>query len=244
MLKETRNSQNTRWTDEEDERLITLIANDTSWRLIAAELKRSYQAVEKRASKLKRLASETPALIGAANGGATFRPNVRDPESMNLACLTISDAAMEVVSVLYHKAMAYRAATIAGTNKYQKLKPRLQRVIGAIVRALLDEHHRKESPGWVKVSMSRVRSSQVGINAEVFQNLLAALEHDGFLERLNGYAGAMELSSPQARRGRVTRLRGTSELFDLCAHHQITADNAATHFKPDREEHSDNVTVL
>jgi 23S rRNA pseudoU1915 N3-methylase RlmH len=244
MLKETRNSQNTRWTDEEDERLITLIANDTSWRLIAAELKRSYQAVEHRASKLKRLASETPALIGAAKGGATSRPNVRDPESMNLACLTMSDAAMEVVSVLYHKAMAYRAATIARTNKYQKLKPRLQRVIGAIVRALLDERHRKESPGWVKVSMSRVRSSQFGINAEVFQNLLAALEHDGFLERLNGYAGAMELSSPQARRGRVTRVRGTTKLFDLCAHHQITADNAATHFKPDREEHSDNVPVL
>jgi hypothetical protein len=244
MLKERRNSQNTRWTDEEDERLITLIAKDTSWRLIAAELKRSYLAVEKRASKLRRLGSETPALTGDANGAAIVRPKVRDPEPMNLTCLTISDAAMAVVSILYDKAMAYRAATIAQTNKYQKLKPRLQRVIGAIVRALLEERHRKESPGWVKVSISRVRSSQVGINVEVFQNLLAALEHNGFLERLNGYAGTMELSSPQARRGRVTRVRGTSELFDLCARRQITADNAATHFKPDREEHSDNVTVL
>jgi hypothetical protein len=78
--------------------------------------------------------------------------------------------------------MAYRAGTIARTNKYQKLKPRLQRVIGPIVRALLEERHRKETPGWVKVSTSRVRSSQIGINVEVFQNLLAALEHDGFLE--------------------------------------------------------------
>jgi hypothetical protein len=241
MLKETRNSQNTRWTDAEDERLITLIAKDTSWRLIAAELKRSYRAVEKRASKLRRLASETPALTGDV---AIFRPKVHDPAPMNLTCLAISDAAMAVVSVLYDKAMAYRAATIARTNKYQKLKPRLQRVIGAIVRALLEERHRKETPGWVKVSISRVRSSQVGINVEVFQNLLAALEHNGFLERLNGYAGAMELSSPQARRGRVTRVRGTSKLFDLCAHHQITTDNAATHLKPDREEHSDHVTVL
>jgi hypothetical protein len=241
MLKETRNSQNTRWTDAEDERLITLIANDTSWRLIAAELKRSYRAVEKRASKLRRLASETPALTGDV---AIVRPKVHDPKPINLTCLAISDAAMAVVSVLYDKAMAYRAATIARTNKYQKLKPRLQRVIGAIVRALLEERHRKETRGWVKVSISRVRSSQVGINVEVFQNLLAALEHNGFLERLNGYAGAMELSSPQARRGRVTRVRGTSKLFDLCAHHQIAADNAATHFKLDREEYSDHVTVL
>jgi hypothetical protein len=40
------------------------------------------------------------------------------------------------------------------------------------------------------------------------------------------------------------RVRGTSKLFNLCAHHQITAYNAATHLKPDREEHSDSVTVL
>jgi hypothetical protein len=243
MPKGTQNRRNTRWTDEENDRLIKLLANDTPWSLIATELKRSYVAVETKAKKLQRLASKAPRVIDDANRVTIFRPHIREPEPMNLTCCTTSDAALAVVSVLYDKAMTYRAATIAKSNQYQKLKPRLQSVIGAIVRELLGERHRSEGSGWLKVSTSRVRASQIGINVEVFRNLLDALEHDGFIERLNGYADAMELSGRGARRGRVTRVRGTVELFDLCAHHQITADNVTTHFNPVREGHSENDTV-
>jgi hypothetical protein len=234
MHKRTRSSHNTRWTDEEDERLIALVANETPWRLISEELKRSYRAVEKRARKLRRLAPEVPALINGTDRVAIFRPNIRYPEPMNLTCHSISDAATAVVSVLYDKAMAYRAETIAKKNKQQKLKLGSQRVIGAIIRELLlGERNRKESLGWVKVPVSRVRASQIGINREALENLLAALECEGFLERLSGYAGTLELSCAEARRGRVTQIRGASKLFDFCAYHQITADSAAAHFKAD-----------
>jgi hypothetical protein len=240
--KGTQNRRNNRWTDEETDRLIALLANDTPWRLIATELKRSYVAVETRASKLQRLASKTPRLNDDAHRLTIFRPNIRKPEPLNLTCCTTSDAALAVVRVLYEKAMTYRAATIAKSNRYQKLKPRLQSVIGTIVRELLGERHRSEGSGWLKVSTSRVRASQIGINVDVFRNLLDALEHDGFIERLNAYADAM-VTDRRARLRRVTKVRGTVELFDLCAHHQITPDNASTHFSPVRDEHSENDRV-
>jgi hypothetical protein len=241
--KGTQNRRNNRWTDEENDRLITLLANDTPWRLIATELKRSYVAVETRASKLQRLASKTSRLNDDAHRLTIFRPNIREPEPLNLTCYTTSDAALAVVRVLYEKAMIYRAATIAKSNRYQKLKPRLQSVIATIVRELLGERHRSEDSGWLKVSTSRVRASQIGISIDVFRNLLDALEHDGFIERLNGYADAMELTDRGARQGRVTQVRGTVELFDLCAYHQITPDNASTHFSPVRDGHSENNAV-
>jgi hypothetical protein len=237
MLKPLKNRRNTRWTDEEDERLIRLIANDMPWRLIAVDLKRSYRAVERRASKLEMV------LIDDVNPVVIFQPNIRVQEPMNLACYAMSDAAIAVVNVLYDKAMIFRAATIAKSYTYQTLKPRLQRVLGAIVRELICECHQSETAGWLKVSTSGVRASKVGINADTFRNLLVALEQEGFLERLNGPVGAMGSIGPDARRGRVTRIRATSELLDFCARHQITSDNAATHFKPVRERHPENATV-
>ena len=231
MLKPTKNRRNTRWTDEEDERLIRHIANDMPWRLIAADLKRSYRAVERRASKLE------TAVIDDVNPVVIFRPNIRVQEPMDLACHAMSDAAMAVVNVLYDKAMTFRAATIARSYTYQTLKPRLLRVLGAIVRELIRECHQSETAGWLKVSTSGVRASKVGINADTFRNLLAALEQERFLERLNGPVAAMQSINLHARRGRVTRIRATSELLDLCARHRITPDNAVTHFRPALESH-------
>jgi hypothetical protein len=236
MPKSTKNRRNTRWTGEEVARLIKLLADDTPCRAIATELKRSYVAVETKAGQLKRLASKNPKLNDDLNRVASLRPNIRDtqPPPMNLMWCTTSEAARAVVSVLYEGAMTYRAATIAkSNNQYSKLRPRLQSVIGAILRGLIGEHNKDGGAGWLRVSTSRIRASQVGINADVFRNLLDALEKDGFIERLNGNADAMDLSnSKYAQRGRVTRVRGTVELFDLCAHHQITADNVTSHFSP------------
>jgi hypothetical protein len=238
MPKGTQNRDNTHWTDEETDRLITLLANDTPWRLIAVELKRSYVAVETRAKKLQRLASKTPRSGDDANRVTIFQPSVRDPEPMNLKWRATSHAALAVVNELYEKVMAYRAETIAKSNRYQKLKPRLQSVIGAIVRELIGERHKDGGAGWLSVSTSRIRASQIGINADVFRNLLDALEKDGFIERLNGYAEAMDSSdSRHARRGRVTRVRGTAKLFDFCEQHQITPADVTQHFDPLREEH-------
>jgi hypothetical protein len=236
MPKGTQNRRNTRWTGEEVDRLIELLADDTPWRVIATELKRSYVAVETKASQLQRLASKTPKLNDDLNRVASFKPNIREtqPPPMNLMWCTTSEAARAVVSVLYERAMTYRAATIAkSNNQYSKLKPRLQSVIGAILRELIGERHKDGGAGWLRVSTSRIRASQIGINADVFRNLLDALEKDGFIERLNGYADATELSdSKDARRGRVTRVRGTAKTFDLCEQHKITPDNLTMHFDP------------
>lgn len=241
MPKGTQNRRNTRWTGEEVDRLIELLADDMPWRVIATELKRSYVAVETKAGQLQRLASKTPKLNDNLNKVASFRPNIREaqPPPMNLKWRTTSEAARAVVSVLYERAMTYRAATIAkSNNQYSKLKPRLQSVIGAIVRELLGERDRSEGSGWLQISTSRIRASQVGINADVFRNLLDGLEKDGFIERLNGYADAMELSgSRHARRGRATRVRGTAKMLDLCEQHQITSDNVTLHFEPASENH-------
>jgi biotin operon repressor len=47
-------NSNIRWTPEEDHRLLDLVAAEATWPLIAANLKRSIQAVQERAQKLKR----------------------------------------------------------------------------------------------------------------------------------------------------------------------------------------------
>jgi hypothetical protein len=240
MPKGTQNRRNTRWTVEEVDRLIKLIADDTPWREIATELKRSYVAVETKAGQLQRLASKNPKLNDDLNRVASFRPNVREtqPPPMNLMWCATSEAARAVVSVLYERAMTYRAATIAkSNNQYSKLKPRLQSVIGAIMRELICARHKDGGAGWLRVSTSRIRASQIGINADVFRNLLDALEKEGFIERLNGSAEAIELSGRDARRGRVTRVRGTAKMFDLCEQHQITPDSVTMHFDPASENH-------
>jgi hypothetical protein len=43
-----------RWTPGEDQRLLDLVAAEATWPLIAANLRRSIQAVQERAQKLKR----------------------------------------------------------------------------------------------------------------------------------------------------------------------------------------------
>jgi hypothetical protein len=91
----------------------------------------------------------------------------------------MDNTAMPLVSDLYDRAMAYRAATIAKSYSYQKLKPRLQRVIAAIIRELLAARPQDSEPAWSNVSISRTRSSEIGINEEILQNLLDGLTQQG-----------------------------------------------------------------
>jgi hypothetical protein len=50
-------NSNIPWTPEEDQRLLDLVAVEATWPLIAANLKRSIQAVQERARTLKQNAS-------------------------------------------------------------------------------------------------------------------------------------------------------------------------------------------
>jgi hypothetical protein len=47
-------TSNIRWTPEEDQRLLDLVAAEATWPLIALNLRRSIQAVQERAQRLKR----------------------------------------------------------------------------------------------------------------------------------------------------------------------------------------------
>jgi hypothetical protein len=222
-MRKSLNRRNTPWSDEQDKRLMTLLAQGESWASIAAELKRSYAAVEARAWKLNKRGSWT---LASADDNAVviYRPQSPRVQSMNLRCDTVNDTAMPLVSDLYDRAMTYRAATIAKSYSYQKSKPRLQRVIAAILRELLAARPQDSEPAWSNVSISRTRASEIGINEEILQNLLDGLEQHGLIERFTGYSG-IALTSQEARRGRRTRIRGTLKLFDLCALYQITSEN-------------------
>jgi hypothetical protein len=222
-MRKTSSSRNTRWSDEEDKRLIALLANGGSWESIASELKRSYVAVEARALKLKKLASLASALPGR-RAAIICQPKSSRAQSLNLSRNTISETAVPLVADLYDQAMAYRAATIAKSYRYQKLKPRLQSVIAAIIQGLLAAQTRGTGADWSSISISRTRASENGINEEILQNLLEGLTQYGFIERFTGYPG-MPLTSHAARRGRRTRIRGTLKLFDLCARFQVTSEN-------------------
>jgi len=222
-MRKSSTSRNTRWSDEEDKRLIALLANGESWPSIATELNRSYRAIEDRAWKLKKLASQTPAL--ASDGAVVFyRPQSTRVPSMNLSCASVGSTAMPLVNDLYNRVMAYRATTIAKSNSYQKLKPRLQRVIAAIVRELLAAQPQDSEGAWLNVSISRTRASEIGINVEILQNVLEGLMQYGLIERFAGYTG-IAFTSQEARKGRRTRIRGTSKLFDLCARYQVTFES-------------------
>jgi hypothetical protein len=222
-MRKSSSSRNTRWSDEEDKRLIALLANGGSWASIAAELKRSQRAVEHRAGILKKLASQNSASADEC-AVVIYRPKSSRAQNLNLSCDTIGKAAMPLVADLYDQAMAYRAATIAKSYSYQKLKPRLQRVIAAIIQGLLAAQPRGTGADWSNISISRTRASDTGINEEILQNLLEGLTQYGFIERFTGYPG-IALTSHAARRGRRTRIRGTLKLFDLCARFQVTSEN-------------------
>ncbi len=47
-------TSNIRWTTEEDQRMLDLVAAEATWPLIALNLRRSIQAVQERAQRLKR----------------------------------------------------------------------------------------------------------------------------------------------------------------------------------------------
>jgi hypothetical protein len=224
MASDRKSRRNTKWSPEDELRLVELATAGASLGAIASEMNRSYQSIEKRIRKIKgRPAESRPTGNRAAVMDFSCPSPSLDEPTMDLGCDLISETAMPLVNILYDQLTAYRAVTFAKSNKYKKLKPRFEKVIAAIVRELLIAPSHKGAFAWVQVSMRRIRSSQIGINADLFHNLMDGLCENGFLERLSGYSNAQ--FSAAARRGRTTRLRATTKLITLCKQHNVAADN-------------------
>ena len=220
MAKNPKFRSNTKWSLEDEDRLAAMISSGMSVIAMATEMQRSYRAIEDRIWKIKRSEAKTELTADLIR----YRDNPRDNLTMNLSCRTINEMATPLVEVLYNRLTAYRAITIAKSNKYKTIKPRFEKVIAAIVRELLIAPSQNEAFVWVQVSISRVRSSQIGINTEIFQNLIDGLCENGFVDRLSGYSNLQFRA--EARRGRPTRLRATTKLIALCKQYNVTAENA------------------
>jgi hypothetical protein len=224
----TRSNHNLRWTTEDVERLLDLLDSGAALGAIAVKLNRSYAAVEKRIWKLGK-GGTAPTLSPSPK--RSFRRPPMQEATTNLTCLTIDPGALPIIHELYDRIVAHRAATIAKTYSYRKLKPRIEGVIAAIVRDLLLLHFHPGTTDWIRVSTRQARSSEIGVNEDIVRNLLDALKENGFIERLNGYENLMGRNSAAvARGGRATRIRGTSKLFDLCAKYGLTRERLKTWF--------------
>ena len=162
---------------------------------------------------------------------------IRNAPIMSLSGGAISDQAAVIVDHLYHQVMAHRALTMA--KSHRKSKANFQQVIGGIVAELLSAHSKNYALGWMKVSVRRIRASQLGVSEPVFLNILNALSEEGFVDRFVGYAG-LELNDPGARRGRATRIRATNKLVELCAHQRVTLQEVSTHLRTEQEKAPDD----
>jgi hypothetical protein len=222
-LPRVRPRHNTRWTAEEDGQLKALVADGLSLPAIAKTMARSYQAIEKRAFKLKWPLLARPSRAPTASMSKAETPDV------SLLCAKISVSAMPVVEILYRSAMKYRSMTVAKNNAYVTLRPRLERVIGAIVRELLIAPRSENAREWIRISVKKARSSKIGVNTDILSNLIDALEVSGFVERRNAFESLVVL---MARASRPTRIRATPKLIALCTLHEISAQNAHFHFAP------------
>ena len=224
MPSDHKSRRNTKWSVEDEMRLEGLAMTGASLGAIASDMQRSYQSIEKRIRKIKgRLSASTPAGNNDAAIDVSSVSPPRNEPTMDLSCDLISETAMPLVNILYEQLTAYRAVTFAKSNTYKKLKPRFEKVIAAIVRELLVAPSRKGAVAWVRVSVRRIRSSQTGINTDLFYNLMDGLCENGFVERLSGYSNAQ--FSAASRRGRTTKLRATPKLITLCKQHNVVADN-------------------
>ena len=226
----TSSSHNRSWTADDIETLRGLLVGGDTLATIAAKLGRTYAAVEKRVWKLGKAGAAEP-VADQPFQTEYRRPLPPDVTTTNLTCHAIDQSALPIIHELYARVSAHRAATVAKTYTYQAMRPRVERVIAAIVRDLVLLRFGPGTTGWIKVCPRQARSSSIGVSVDVVRNLLEALAANGFIERVNGYEKFMgRESAALARAGRATRIRGTTKLFELCAKHNLTRGNVEAWF--------------
>lgn len=205
----------------DDSRLLEMVKSQVGWTDIAAALNRTFSAVQNRFRFLKALPKNSVLEISP-------RVATRAQESElepDLSCGAMSVAARQFVQQLWAEIL--REPT-RRSRLPSKVSEEAYAITGALIREALQMH--LVSGGWMKVTVSRVRSADFGVARESFRSIVECLEECSLLERHVGYLGAPSLGSSTARRGRSVLLRASRRLVELSAQHGITQAILTTHF--------------
>jgi hypothetical protein len=209
-----------RWSPEEDNRLLELVQQQLEWTDIANAMNRTFAGVQHRFRFLK------STLPGASAIVAKNSTRAQDAKSApDLSCGAISKAGRRVVEAVKSEVSEFygREIIVSGFLTDTDL------IIGALVRELLLQRYRDVS-GWLRITVSRITSSEHGIGIDRFCRVLDELEKSGLLERFVGYRGALALPRKVARQGRFVQVRASMRLIKICRDQRITASNLFTHF--------------
>ena len=221
MLVPNRSDGGRRWTEMDDSRLLEMVKSQVVWTDIAAALNRTFSAVQNRFRFLKSLPENSALEISPR---VETRAQERELEP-DLSCGAMSVAARQFVQQLWAEILR------VPTRRHRlpaKVSDEAYAVTGALIREALQMHW--ASGGWIRVTVSRVRSVDFGLARESFRSIVECLEECSLLERHVGYLGAPSLGNSTARRGRSVLLRASRRLVELGAQHGITQAVVATHF--------------
>jgi hypothetical protein len=209
-----------RWSAAEDNRLLELVQQQLEWIEIANAMSRTFAAVQHRFRFLKGTQPGASAIV------AKISTRAQDANSTpDLTCGAVSKAGRRIV-----EAVKCEISKFYGREKNPPgLLTETDLIIGALVRELILLRYR-DAGGWLRITVSRIKSSEHGIGIDRFCRLLDELETCGLLERFVGYPGALALSRKVARQGRFVQVKASMRLVKICRQQRIAASNLFTHF--------------
>lgn len=211
-----------RWTPDADENLLALARTGNDVTTIARILRRSYSSVQNRLQKFGRI--QNAAGLARELHVPPDRSNALYSE-MDLTCGAIGNQGYQIVRALWDYIQADNAMT--KPREPLTFKKEVQCLIGGIVR---EAFLCLQEDTWAKVTLSRIRAEESGVNSGVVRNITAALIRGGFLERFVGYRDAVRILNPAAIAGRVTVLRAAEPLINMCRAHDLSAENIFSQF--------------
>jgi hypothetical protein len=213
-----------RWTHDADERLLALSKSRNDAATIASILRRSYSSVQNRLQKLHRLLIENAESLDSGVQIAPKRSSDTYPD-MDLTCGAISGWGQQIVRALWEDIQADNAIT--RRREPSSFKIEVQCLVGAIVRETFISSEEKT---WARISVSRIRAENVGVDGGAVRNILGALMSRGFLERFVGYSDALRIENSAATSGRVTLLRASPRLTAMCKEAGLCSESIFSHF--------------
>lgn len=212
-----------RWTGGDDTRLLELASQGKSMGELACTMQRSYSSVQ---SRLRTLIKQS----GRANCPRPHSEPKRFP-AVDLSCGALSQASHEVLSTLWFDIKGHHS--IIRRSEPSLLKPEVELFLGAVIREALICLPPDSPPTWRRLSLSRIRANDAGVDSGVARNLISALHHHGFLDLFVGYvgySGSFQLDIHAARFGRSALLRATRKTREASARRGINLNNLYTHF--------------
>jgi hypothetical protein len=209
-------SGNKRWLPKEDDRLLDMVREKEDWVKIAKTFNRTFASVQNRFRYLKnsqiRAATIRPRLLTRAQD-ASLEPD--------LTCGALSSPGRRVLELV-------KGLSVPPASRARSPLTRTDFVIAAVIREIL-LMRLNSNEGWLRVTVSVIRSKTHGIGREALRCVIDDLESRALIERHVGYLGMPGLPN-EARSGRIIWIRASSRLVDLCDRQGINSINLFTHF--------------